>query len=291
LLLIPGSTPNLQSFQQVTQSLNLPSPQALVGKVNEDTNPVSFENVEYNHPIFQNLFLKEDKKKIESPDIYAHYKISTQGKGQNIITLLDGSSFLSEYKFGKGNIFLFNTSPVLGWSNLPLKSIFVPLITKSVFYIASKDRNQNTFIAGENADINIAAGGTQQIKIIKPDKSEEFINREKTNSDYISYNKTNIAGNYHITAGDKLIEEISVNPDPSESKTTYVTTGDFKDYLKKINFKGKYIPVNKDENPAKIILHSRYGSELWRYFTIIALFLALAEMTLARNTKKELGSV
>ena len=291
LLLFPGSTPNLQSFQQVTQTLNLPSPQALTGKVNEDANPVSFENVEYNHPIFQNLFLKEDKKKIESPDIYAHYKITTQGKGQNIITMLDGSSFLSEYKSGKGNIFLFNTSPVLSWSNLPLKSIFVPLITKSVFYVASKDRNQNTFIAGENADINIAASSTPQIKIIKPDKSEEFINREKSNSDYISYNKTNVAGNYHIFAGDKLIEEISVNPDPAESKTTYVTTNDFKEYLKKINFKGKYIPVNKDENPAKIVLQSRYGSELWRYFAVIALLLALAEMTLARNTKKELGTV
>ena len=291
LILFPGSTPNLQSFQQVTQSLNIPSPQALAGKVNEDANPVSFENVEYNHPIFQNLFQKEDKKKIESPNIYAHYKITTQGKGENIITLLDGSSFLSEYKSGKGDVFLFNISPVLSWSNFPLKSIFVPLITKSVFYVASKDRNQNTFIAGENADINIASGGTQQIKIIKPDKSEEFIKRDKTNSDYISYDKTNIAGNYHILAGDKLIEEISVNPDPSESKATYVTSGDFKDYLKKVNFKGKYIPVNKDENASKIILQSRYGSELWRYFAVIALLLALAEMTIARNTKKELGSV
>jgi hypothetical protein len=109
--------------------------------------------------------------------------------------------------------------------------------------------------------------------------------------DYISYNKTNIAGNYHILAGDKIIEEISVNPDPSESITTYVTTSDFKEYLKKINFKGRYIPVNKDENPAKIVLQSRYGSELWRYFAVIALLLALAEMTLARNTKKELGTV
>jgi hypothetical protein len=198
---------------------------------------------------------------------------------------------LSEYKLGKGNIFLFNTSPVLGWSNFPLKSIFVPLLTKSVFYVASRDRNQNTFIAGENADINIAAGGTQQIKIIKPDKSEEFINHEKSSSDYISYNKTNIAGNYHILAGDKLIEEISVNPDPTESKTTYIKASEFKDYLKKINFKGRYISVNKDDNPAKIVLQSRYGSELWRYFAVIALLLALAEMTIARNTKKELGTV
>ncbi|MDR3610152.1 MAG: BatA and WFA domain-containing protein [Ignavibacteriaceae bacterium] len=291
LLLFPGSTPNVQSFQNIAQSLNIPLPQGLSGKVNEDSNPVSFDNVEYNHPIFQNLFLKDDKRKIESPDIYAHYKITTQGRGENIITLLDGTSFLSEYKLGKGKIFLFNTSPVLSWSNFPLKSIFVPLMTKSVFYISSKDRNQNIFEAGENADINVAGGGALPIKIIRPDKSEEFIDRDKTESEYISYNKTDIAGNYHIISGDKLIEEISVNADPSESKTTYLTANEFKEYLKKINFKGRYIPVNKDENPVKIVLQSRYGSELWRYFAVIALLLALAEMTLARNTKKETGTV
>jgi len=82
-------------------NLGLPSPQGFAGKVNDPVNPVGFENVEYNHPLFQNIFLKEDKKKFESPDVYAHYKVSTMGKGQNIISLLDGSSFLSEYKLGK----------------------------------------------------------------------------------------------------------------------------------------------------------------------------------------------
>jgi uncharacterized membrane protein len=292
LILFPGSTPNLQSFQSFTQSMNLPSPQALIGKVNDAANPVSFENVEYNHPVFQNLFLKEDKKKIESPNIYAHYKISPMGKGQNIVSLLDGSSFLGEYKSGKGDVFLFNTSPVLSWSNFPLKSIFVPLMNKSIYYVSSKDRNQNSFIAGETANINIGTAGSPQLKIVKPDKSEDFINLDNQRiGNFISYNKTELAGNYKIYSGDKIIEEISVNPDPSESKTTYLTTGDFKDYLKKINFKGKFIPVGKDENPVKIVLQSRYGSELWRYFAVIAFLLALVEMTLARNSKKELDSV
>jgi hypothetical protein len=292
LLLFPGSTPNNMSFQGILQNLGLPSLQGFAGKVNEPSNPVGFENVEYNHPLFQNIFLKEDKKKFESPDIYAHYKITTMGKGQNIISLLDGTSFLGEYKQGKGNILLFNASPVLSWSNFPLKSIFVPLITKSVFYVASKDRNQNTYIAGENADINIASSGSSRIKVVKPDKSEEFINLDNQKSGrYINYNKTNIAGNYEIYSGDKLIEEISVNPDPAESKTTYLTMGDFKNYLKKINFKGKFIPVSKDDNPVKIVLQSRYGSELWRYFAVIALLLALVEMTISRNTKKELDTV
>jgi len=37
-----------------------------------------------------------------------------------------------------------------------------------------------------------------------------------------------------------------------------------------------------------MILQARFGSELWRYFVLIAILLALVEMTIARNAKKEM---
>ena len=82
-----------------------------------------------------------------------------------------------------------------------------------------------------------------------------------------------------------------MNTDPAESVTQYLTEGEFEDYLEKINFNGKYIPVDKNENPSQMILQARFGSELWRYFVLIAIILALVEMTIARNAKKELVEV
>ena len=105
--------------------------------------------------MFQNIFAKE-KKKIESPDIYYHFKISPAGKGRNIISLVDGSSFLSEYKTWKGKFLLLNTAPVLSWSNFPLKSIFVPLINKSAFYLASKDMTENEHLAASGVNIDVS---------------------------------------------------------------------------------------------------------------------------------------
>ena len=288
LFLFPDSKSTLENFQKSAAELGLPLPEGTAGKLNSQENSVSFESIDFNHPLFQNIFAKE-KKKIESPEIYFHFKISPGGKGKNIISLVDGSSFLSEYKIGKGKILLLNTAPVLSWSNFPLKSIFVPLINKSVFYLASKDRTENEHLVSSGVNINVSDQSIPQIMIEKPDKSQEFIDlSEKNNPNFITDISTDMPGDYHIYSGKKLIDDFAVNVDPVESATKYIDNNEFEDYLHKINFKGHYIKVDKKDDPAKIVLQSRFGSELWKYFLLIALILALIEMMIARNSKKEI---
>jgi len=292
LFLMPGENTNEGNFNNLLQNLNLPGVSGIFGKNNSTDNSVTFDKTEFNHPIFADIFSNRDKKKIESPDFYHFFKISTQGKGNNIISLMDGSSFLSEYRIGEGKVLLMNTAPLLSWSNLPLKGIFVPLINKSVFYLASKERQNDDYIAGMPVTISLAKQTSAQIKIENPEKREEYItlNKELRNN-FIGYDKTNVAGNYKIFSGKNLIDEISVNTDPKESVTKYLSDSDFEHYLNKIDFKGNHIIIKKDQNPADIIMQSRFGSELWKYFILVALILALIEMAVARNAKKELISV
>jgi hypothetical protein len=203
--------------------------------------------------------------------------------------LVDGSSFLSEHKIGKGKIFVFNCSPVLSWSDFPIKSIFAPLINKSVAFLSSKERDENVFLTGEDVNLNLKNINLSQLKIVKPDKSEEFINLiENSGRDYLSYSNTNVAGSYKFYAGEKLFEDISINTDPTESKTEYANESDFENYLEQIKFAGKYVLIDKESNITEKILQARFGSELWRYFLLVALILALVEMTIARNAKKDL---
>ena len=186
----------------------------------------------------------------------------------------------------------FNTAPVLSWSSFPLKSIFAPLINKSVYYLATKDQAQNEYSAGGSALIDLRNNTSPQIKIERPDKTEDYIDlQDQANANFYEYKKTDLAGNYKVYSGSNVLTEFSVNVDSHESVTKYMSGGEFEDYLKKINFKGKYINVAKNEDAAKVILQSRFGSELWRYFLIIAIVLALAEMAVARNTKKELVEI
>ena len=290
LFLMPGSDGDLQSFKQLTSGLKLPTPSVSVGKINDTGSPVRFDKIDFENPVFQNIFAHREKKAVESPEIYYYYKISTEGKGRSIISLADGSSFLGEYKSGKGKIFLMNISPVLSWSTFPLKSLFAPLMSKSVYYLASKDRTENDYIAGGIVNINLSGNTSPQIKIRKPDGTDDFINlQDAGSSSYLKYNETSLTGNYKVYGGNKIIDEFTVNPDPRESVTKYLDNDEFEEYLKKIDFKGKFINVGGNQDPAKIVLQSRFGSELWKYFILIAIILAFVEMAVARNAKKDLA--
>jgi hypothetical protein len=292
LFIAPGSKSSLTNYQQMLSGIGLPNPSASIGKIGDVMNSFQFDNTDLNHPVFQNIFSAKEKAKIESPEIYTYIKINTQGKGRSIISMQDGSSFLSEYRIKNGKIFLFSSSPILSWSNFPLKSIFVPLINKSVLYLASKDKNEMNIVAGNQFDIDIRGRSVSQLKVLRPDNTEDFLSsNHNEESAFQKYDKSNLTGNYKIISSLKVIDQISVNADLLESKVKYLGLAEIEDYMSKINFTGNLFFMNNDDDLNDAILKSRFGSELWKHFLIVALLLAFVEMLVARNAKKDLVEI
>ncbi|MGB5530731.1 MAG: BatA and WFA domain-containing protein, partial [Ignavibacteriaceae bacterium] len=290
IIIFPSSAANSNNFISSLSSIGIG---ITGGIVNADKGQsVHFNQIDFIHPLFENIFVDEKKKQVESPDIYSYFKINPAGRGKNIISLEDESSFLSEYSVNGGKILLFSSAPVFSWSDFPLKSIFAPLITKSVMYFSTKIINDEEYLAGETINVNVSERTVAQIKIIRPDNNEDIINLDPNQgSNFLAYSNTFITGDYKFFSGDKLLNSISVNTNPAESVTEYLTDSEFYKYLEKINFNGRHIRIDKNENPAQMILQARFGSELWRYFVLIAILLALVEMTIARNAKKELDGI
>jgi hypothetical protein len=56
-------------------------------------------------------------------------------------------------------------------------------------------------------------------------------------------------------------------------------------------FGNNFLIFKSDENYSEKIKQARFGTELWTYFLIIALLLAIAEMFVSRSTKKDLVSL
>jgi uncharacterized membrane protein len=287
VIIFPSSETNQTAFNNSLSAIGLTSAGSFVKM--EAGQSIRFSETDFNHPVFENIFMDEKKKQVESPDINSYFKINPGGKGKSIIKLEDESSFFSEYSVSGGKILLFNSSPVFSWSDFPIKSIFAPLVTKSVMYLSTKNISDANFLAGETINVNVSERSLPQIKIVRPDNREDLITlNENQRSDFISYSSTSAAGNYKFFSGEKLLTQSSVNTDPAESVTEYIGAGEFEEYLEKINFSGRHISIDKNENPAQMILQARFGSELWRYFVIFAILLALVEMTIARNAKKEI---
>lgn len=290
LILFPGTKSTLQNFQNICGSLSLPAPQSAAGKINFQDSPAQFDKIDFEHPLFKDLFEVRSKNKIESPDIFYYYRVFPSKIGRSVISLFDGSSFLSEYKQSNGKILLFNSAPNLGWNTFPLRASFAPLVYKSFMYASSISKDQNNSLAGNEITANITGGGNQ-IKVLLPDNGTEFISTDLlTNKNFFAYNNTDNAGVYKFYSGNKLLDFISVNHDPRESDLQKASDDNFKSYLGQIGFKGSFVPISIDDDIQKTIYQSRFGTELWKYFLLLALIAALLEMFVAKSSKKDLSA-
>lgn len=291
ILLFPGSGETIASIQTFFKKLNIPAPESFVGRINSEELISRFDRVDLNHPIFADLFEESANTRIESPLLYYYIKLNP-GRGINIISMLDRSSFMSEHSSGRGKILLYNISPVLSWSNFPLKSIFPTLITKSVMYLSSGFKGDNRVLAGEELPVNIKGASSNQIKVIKPDGLIEFINTDSISGrNYFRYLKTDLTGTYIFYSGNKLLDHFSVNHDPMESRVEYSSISDLNEYLRKTGYDFNATSLSGKGDIIEQVNSARFGDELWKYFIIGALLLALIEMFVARSTKKEMISM
>ena len=287
MIIMPSSTDTNEDATNVLNSFGITDFGRRV-TISEENQFNSFENINYEHSLFQNIF-NEINPKIESPRIISYIKNSPSGNGESIITLLDGSSFLSEYKYETGRVFLFNVSPVLTWSDLPLKSIFAPIINRSIYYLTSNRNSSKGYLAGEIITVDISNLKFPQVKVIRPDKSEEYLNID-SNLKFLKYNNSDQIGIYKFYSGNELIDAVAVNVDLNESNLKQFSQIDFESLLKENNFKGTILTMD-NSNYKNEITQARFGSELWRIFLLITLILVLLEMFIAKNAKKELADL
>ncbi|MDP4115240.1 MAG: BatA and WFA domain-containing protein [Bacteroidota bacterium] len=285
VFVMPGAGSNLSGMQSVCGALGITKPTSLEGGAAGSGSKVLFDKVEYRHPIFNNIFAGEQNRAFDSPEIYRFFKI--KGGGQNIISLQNGNSFLTEYKSGKGKIIFMASSPELTSGNFPVKAIFPPLINKIITYLSSKNADNTEYFTGTELQVNTEQVYSNQIHIIKPDKAEEYLQLTKDQK-YLTYNNSDAAGIYKILSGGRTVSYIPVNFNPQESSSKYLQEKELLAYLKDINFKGIYTSIDPKNDPAKLILQARFGSELWKMFVVLALLAALVEMAIARTAKKEL---
>ncbi len=62
------------------------------------------------------------------------------------------------------------------------------------------------------------------------------------------------------------------------------------EYYSKL-FDNNYLVFESDDNFLNRIKQARFGTELWQYLLVLVLILALVEMFIARNTKKDLATL
>jgi hypothetical protein len=287
LIIMPGSNSNVINFSNFCKELGITQPSNAVGSFENKEVTTSIENINLNHPLFSSLFIDENKSAIESPEIKYYFKFPAQLRESKIISLIDGSPFLFEKTGSK--IMVFNISPNLAWSDFPIKGIFAPLMNKCVGYISSNTSSQNNYLAGMPVDVKLSGLSSNLLKLEKPFGENEFINIDSLgNKNYYKYAGTKQTGIYKFYNSDELIDFAVVNIDAGESEIKIFDEDGVENFLKEKNIGENYFWIDPESDFKSVIYQSRFGSELWKYFLIAALILALIEMFIARSAKKDM---
>jgi len=291
IFLSPSGISSIESFKTICNITGIQLPKSFYIQKNKNENSVTaFNTTDFEHPILSEIFIDKKRPKISSPEIFKYFSFFPGGKGKSLITLADNSSFLADYKFGLGKVVVLAVAPNLEFSSFPLKSIFAPLIYKTAYYLSSVNNSDTSYYAGNPIQLKSTLYNASQLKVTKPDNSNEVINLEDDQSKTkIVFSNTDKIGNYSFFSNNKITEVVSINHNPEESITERLSIGDFESYLKRINFKGRNYVIDTDDNISEVVKMARYGSELWKIFLILALVLAIVEMILSRNTKKEIA--
>jgi hypothetical protein len=158
-----------------------------------------------------------------------------------------------------------------------------------VFYLTSSNENLRTYTTGEILPIQVGNLTFPLLEVVYP-MGEEKINLQNNSNDILNFRFTDLPGIYKFYNNGNLLSAISVNVSKKESDLTKIDNSLLEAYFQNL-FPNNYSTFQPDENYFEKISQARFGTELWKYFIIIVLILAIIEMYIARSSKKDLMSL
>ncbi|MFQ5707386.1 MAG: BatA domain-containing protein [bacterium] len=283
-LVFLGEDVNLRNYNETIQrKMHLPLLSETYGNATGEQF-LSLGKIDFSHPIFRGVF-EEDQKQISSPHIRFVVKIHAEKPIDTIIEYSNGQPFLFETSFRKGSVMYFTTGLSNNWSDLVFKGIFVPLIYRSITYLAGGTVNErNDFLIGD--EIAYRANkhlSHNEIVMRKPDSTDVHVKPEIAQGDYlIRFHDTELPGIYSLYSGGTRLAQWAVNYDPEETMTTPFKTKVLANHLAA----NQVVEIQLSDDIAERLEQSRFGRELWKYFIALALILTVLEMAVMRETSK-----
>ncbi len=308
LIVFPGAQTLPNSYNSgFASKLKLPQLLAvehLQTKSSETESFVTFDRVELRHPLFQGMFEESPvppsprqqpghQRSVESPQIKSYARFQTPPQARTVIALSNGVPFLLELNTGGGRVLIFSTAANPEWSDFPLKGLFVPLVHRSVSYLAQGPLKQHDLLVGEEETVRSRLHSNQRWTILSPTKDETVVQPSSTGTEsVVRFHETDMPGIYAVNSGKTVVQKFAVNMNPDESRTAKIEESELAKVFQRLGITEQSLRrVQATPDIRQAVLQARFGVELWKQFLIAALIIAIAEMLVARESKGELASL
>jgi hypothetical protein len=276
LLIFPSESIDYNSYREF---LSLLSVNYFTAK---DTTKNKVREMNLNHPIYANVFEGNPEKNINLPLVSSHYLISTTTTAfkNNILTLKDGSPFLTEYKVGKGSIYLSAVSLDKEASNFTNHALFVPTLYNIALL---SQKNYPLFhIIGTNSTIELSRSKNDNVYHIKNSTLDIIPRVRNTNNNSTVFVNSEIetAANY-ILESDNNKMGLSYNYNRLESELTYFTSSEIEEIIKSNTINAQIVETTNN-NIKSALSNLNIGKKYWKYCIILALLFLAAEIALIK---------
>ena len=218
-------------------------------KLVSEANGEKIAKFDVSHPALQFLADPILQESIKSARVWGYFRIA--GGRSPLISLSNGDPLLVEQKIGAGKVIFMSTAADRDWTDLPVKTAYLPLIQSLTQYLAGGKRG--------GLDGGIAVGSTKELllppsyvgknlRVTKPDKQtlDVQITAAKERA-FAAIEHNDRAGFYRLSAPagndkDVAVPQIyAVNPPLLESRLDEISAGEVQAKLKPI--RAEVVPV------------------------------------------------
>jgi hypothetical protein len=236
--------------------------------------------------------LTEPASLYQSILVYKHYpmKENARGMGRVLFKLDDGQPLLAERPLGAGSVLLLGTGVHVEWTNLPVKPIFLPLLTRLTFHLAGTETERTMAVAGAPVSIPMAsASGPRtaakqpvEFEVVRPSGEVVRLREPGEEAGSFRYAETHEAGHYLVRRVDREAARpfgFAVNIDPAEVDPATIA----RDELRARWGDRPLVWCDGPANLAETVRLLREGTSLWEWFLSAVLIGLVVEIFLANR--------
>ena len=242
------------------------------------------DQVDYEHPVFRFAGRSADALSTGAARFYASFAVDA-GLGARVIArFTDGTPAILEGRYGSGRALLVATDVNTGWSDLALKSMFVPFMHRSVRYLhPSVAVAEGGYLAG-NPVVQplVHAPANDEIYLEYPSGGSETVQpRFGRNGITVEVPDTKQPGVYLLRDGAAVVQAFAVNPDTRESDLARYTPVQAAGFL---GTDANVVLMNPDggsDFPGSGTFSAAGRYEIWKSLIVFMMLLLLVEYWLS----------
>jgi hypothetical protein len=280
LMIYPELESNQEGLKKLLQALGTDFPAEIV------TAETRVSSMNLQHPIFKGVF-ENIPQNLDLPVAkkYLRYTIQNNTTKQSILEFPNRVTFFSEYRLGRGKIYLSAVPLNAETSNFARHSVFVPIMYQTALLSL---QDQNLFHKLNRDQVielpKLSLNANQLLKLRK-DNFEvipDLRQNENVSQLYVADQVRQI-GNYQLLRNDSLIAILAFNDAGPESDLNYASDRVIKD-----KFPGQKIDLitPKPGSMQGAVQSINQGTSLWKFCIILALLFLAVEILLIRFYKK-----